>query len=1021
MKKSISIILTIAMILAVAVVGVVPSYAVGISGTGVSYNFNNVTKTLTFSGSGAIPNYNDCYDENGNYNSKNSVPWKGIGYTSVEIEDGITGIGNYAFCKNSNLISVTIPDTVKTLGKGVFFDCDGLKSVEISNSVTTINDSTFSGCSSLYYVKAPNNLKEIKAKAFYKCSALTSISLPDSVTSIGESAFSNTGLKSFVCPAELTTIGVKAFLSCENLESVTFNNKLTSIGDSAFRYSALKKVEFPNSLNTIPSQVCSNCSSLEEIIIPESVEKIDDNAFYYCKKLKEVSIPFSVGLIGSKAFGYYSSSAKVADFKVKGYEDEDLPTAKKYADENGFEFVSLGKALEGTCGANVTWKLDKNTGTLTISGKGAIENYTSETHADYYKLAKLTKAIVIENGIASIGNYAFYGFENVTVSLSDCTTLKRIGDHAFYNITDSIYVSNSVTNLGEKCIGKFNAKGEADKNFTVISENFSSAKNYALENGFKFVIEDSKVPLEGTCGKDVTWKYNKDNSILTISGEGVMSDYTADKLPEYLYHYISGIVIEAGVTSIGDFAFTGADAVKEIYISPLVADIGDNAIGFAFDAKNAIVKVADLKIVSYDDTIAQLYAKENEFEFVSKGKYSGSSGGFGETATWSYNEKLKTLTISGTGETTSFTKETLPVFTNYDIEKIVIGEGITKISENSLLGLDGVKEITIANSVSEFGKNALGFSVKEGEIVKLEGVTINGYESSYAQLYAAENRFTFKSLGRFGILTGKCGEEAEWVYDSKLKSLTVSGKGATSDYTLENLPEFADFEIEDITVEDGITALGNFIFTMKNSSYERIALPNTITKLGEKAFGFTRTAVEPKEDDKESYDCIPMKDLDVSGFMVTPVMDYAKGNNFNFVARDEDRIDFGFKTLSVKIDQLNKIVFVYSKDVKAEKLTEDCTAKVKSVTVKTGEKLVLTENKKDFEYTLIIIGDVNADSNVNSSDALAILQHTVGLSKIEGNPGLAADVNNDSNINSSDALAVLQVTVGLVNMEDFNK
>lgn len=101
------------------------------------------------------------------------------------------------FCKNVDNVflwiynnSVTIPNSVTSIGSSAFYGCSKLTSITIPNSVTSIETSAFEYCSSLTSIVIPNSVKSIGWFAFSGCSSLTSIVIPNSVTSIGSSAFS---------------------------------------------------------------------------------------------------------------------------------------------------------------------------------------------------------------------------------------------------------------------------------------------------------------------------------------------------------------------------------------------------------------------------------------------------------------------------------------------------------------------------------------------------------------------------------------------------------------------------------------------------------------------------------------------------------------------------------------------------------------------------------------------------------------------------------------------------------------
>ena len=152
---------------------------------------------------------------------------------SITIPDSITSIGNNAFSGCKNLASITIPNSVTSIGESAFAYCENLKSVTISNSVTSIDNNTFSDCTSLTSVTIPDSVTSIGEMAFSNCENLTSIIIPNSVTSIGESAFSScTNLTSVTIPNSVISVGYQAFAGCSRLESVTLLNPECEIYDN---------------------------------------------------------------------------------------------------------------------------------------------------------------------------------------------------------------------------------------------------------------------------------------------------------------------------------------------------------------------------------------------------------------------------------------------------------------------------------------------------------------------------------------------------------------------------------------------------------------------------------------------------------------------------------------------------------------------------------------------------------------------------------------------------------------------
>ncbi len=127
--------------------------------------------------------------------NSSSLPW-GTSITKVTIGSGVTGIGGYAFYNCTGLTSIEIPNSVTSIGSYAFSGCSGLTSVTIGKGVTYISGGAFDRCSGLTSIEIPNSVTSIGDSAFYRCTELTSVTIPDSVTSIGNSAFSDcTGLK----------------------------------------------------------------------------------------------------------------------------------------------------------------------------------------------------------------------------------------------------------------------------------------------------------------------------------------------------------------------------------------------------------------------------------------------------------------------------------------------------------------------------------------------------------------------------------------------------------------------------------------------------------------------------------------------------------------------------------------------------------------------------------------------------------------------------------------------------------
>ena len=150
--------------------------------------------------------------------------------------DGLVKIEDYVFY-NTGITSITIPDSVTSLGISAFSNCASLESATLGNGLTKVDKWLFRNCSSLKDVTLGENIQKVDNFAFAECGNLETITLPDSVTSIGISAFEKCrSLDDVKLPNGLTTVDKNAFLDCDNLTNVTIPDSVTTIGNQAFGY-----------------------------------------------------------------------------------------------------------------------------------------------------------------------------------------------------------------------------------------------------------------------------------------------------------------------------------------------------------------------------------------------------------------------------------------------------------------------------------------------------------------------------------------------------------------------------------------------------------------------------------------------------------------------------------------------------------------------------------------------------------------------------------------------------------------
>ena len=345
-----------------------------------------------------------------------SVEFEGISYAVLALSD-IGGIGSSlggAFCQCSGLTSVTIPNSVTSIGNNAFYQCTGLTSITMGDSVTTIGHNAFSGCSSLTSIIIPNSVTSIGG--FRGCSSLTSITIGNSVTTIGDFAFYQcTGLTSITMGDSVTTIGDYAFYQCTGLTSITMGDSVTTIGQNAFRgCSSLTSIIIPNSVTSIGGYAFCNCSSLTSITIGNSVTTIDDYAFNNCSGLTSIAIPATVTSIGKYAFDYCSGlTSIVVEDDNTYYDSRDSCNAIIQTDLN---YLVRG------CNSTIIPNTVATIGNSAFSGCSSLSTIT------------------IPASVTFIDNYAFGECSNLTEIHSMANVAPTLSSSSFTNTPSTIPV-----------------------------------------------------------------------------------------------------------------------------------------------------------------------------------------------------------------------------------------------------------------------------------------------------------------------------------------------------------------------------------------------------------------------------------------------------------------------------------------------------------------------------------------------------------------------------------------------------
>ena len=229
---------------------------------------------------------------------------------SVTIPESVTSIGKSAFEDCSNLDSLTIKGVATSIGAYAFGSCTSLTSLSLVGSFQTIGDYAFVSCG-MTSLTIDATITSIEKYAFSSRS-LTSLSLTGNVQKIGDYAFySCSSLKTVTLPKSLTSIGAYAFDSCTSLDSIEIPGTVTEIGDFAFHLSGLISVKIDEGVQSTGVHMFYDCDNLATVNLPESLTTIAKGSFAFCSDLNHVKIPARVTCIGDGAFSHCTSLSEI--------------------------------------------------------------------------------------------------------------------------------------------------------------------------------------------------------------------------------------------------------------------------------------------------------------------------------------------------------------------------------------------------------------------------------------------------------------------------------------------------------------------------------------------------------------------------------------------------------------------------------------------------------------------------------------------------------------------------------------
>ncbi len=798
---------------------------------------------LTIGGSGDMPDFA----------SADYQPWASIRseITEVEIQDGVTSIGAYAFSNCTQLTELTIPNSVANIVSFAFYKCTGLSEITIPDGVTSIGDRSFRDCTGLVSVTIGSGIRELTG--FWGCSGIQEITIPNTVTSIGDNAFHGcTGLSEITIPNSVTIILDAAFYNCTGLVEIAIPDSVIDIGHEVFSgCMGLQNVALGNGIEHFGSNVLLNTAwwdaqndgvvyldyilvgvkgtcgqivriksgtkviaayafylnkQITKVTIPDGVSDIGASAFYGCTALTSVSIGNGITSIYYGAFNGCTglTSITIPDSVTSiggdafsgctGLQSVTIPDSVTTISSGAFSgctgLTSLTMPCSASIGSNAFTNCTAVTNVHLTKGTGAIPDYPNQTHkyTPWYISRNNSLTIILDEDIENIGFGAFKECYGLTSITMPCSA--NICYHAFYGCT-------SITDVHlTKGSGTMPAYHQT-----------SNTYNYY---------------------QNTPW-YQSRNTAMTVT-----LDNGIHNIGDYAFHNCTGltsITIPDSVTSIGTNAFSCCAGLESVTVGNGVTSIGDYA--FYYCTELTSITIPDSVTVVGSNAFSYCTGLEsitigNSVTSIGESAYTNCTG-------------LTEITIPGS--VTSIDSSAFSYCT--ELQSVTISNGVISIGDCMFLGCTRLSEITIPDSVTSIGESAFYDCTDLESIMISDSVTSIGgmafYRCTGLQSVTIGDGLTNIGSSAF---SGCTGLTEITIPDSvtSIGSSAFSGcTGLESSMIGSSMTYVADWMFSDctsltsVTISSSVTSIGTDAF-YNCTGLSKITIPDSVTSIGSYAF-----------------------------------------------------------------------------------------------------------------------------------------------------------------------------------------